>query len=122
MRRVVFVLVVACKIGAPGSATTTTSAAPTTRVVPPAKPGPATHVVELAPGSPTPIMRGPFVITTINPGGGLDLGMAKDPENESCAGVVWFEYSGGGAAVGEGEIMCARSNRSGTITHGFSGY
>jgi len=121
MRRFAFVLLVACKTGAPAPSTTT-SAPPTVRVVPPAKAGPETYVVELAPGSPTPIMRGPFVITTINPGGGLVLGMSKDSESGSCTNVVWFEYSGSGAAVGEGEILCARSDRSRTITHGFSGY
>ena len=110
------VLLVACK-SQPGA--TSISAPATTRVVPPAKSGPATHVVELAPGSATPIVRGPFEITTINPAGDLELGIAKD---ETCAGVVWFEYSGGGAAVGEGEILCARSGRDGKITQGFSGH
>jgi hypothetical protein len=111
-----FVLLVACK-SQPSA--TATSAPATARVVPPAKSGPATHVVELAPGSATPIVRGPFEITTINPAGDLELGIAKD---ETCAGVVWFAYSGGGAAVGEGEILCARSGRDTTVTQGFSGH
>ncbi|MDQ3334352.1 MAG: hypothetical protein M4D80_04260 [Myxococcota bacterium] len=117
MKRAWLLLLLACK-SQPG-VTTATSAAPTVRVVPPAKAGPATHVVELAPNSPTPIMRGPFEVTTINPAGDLELGIAKD---ESCAGVAWFVYSGGGAAVSEGEILCARSGRSRTITQGFSGH
>jgi hypothetical protein len=88
------------------------------RVLPPAKPGPATHVVTLAPGAPTPIVRGPFEITTINPAGDLELAIAS---GEACEGVVWFAYSGGGAAVGEGEILCARSRRSEPVVQGFSG-
>ena len=106
----------ACKAG--GGAAATPSAPATERALPPGKSGPATHVVTLAPGSPTPILRGPFEITAINPGGGLDLGIAK---GESCEGVVWFLYSGGGAAVGEGEILCARSGRTEPVTQGFSG-
>ena len=89
------------------------------RVLPPAKPGPATHVVTLAPDVPTPIVRGPFEITTINPAGDLELGIAS---GEACEGVVWFAYSGGGAAVGEGEILCARSRRSSPVVQGFSGH
>ncbi len=91
----------------------------TPRELPPARPGPATHVVTLEPFSPTPIVRGPFEITTINPAGALDLGISR---SASCEGVVWFSYSGGGAAVGDGEILCARSNRSSPITQGFSGH
>ena len=94
------------------------SAPATPRELPPARSGPATHVVTLAPGSPTPIVRGPFEITTINPAGDLELGISK---SESCEGVVWFAYSGGGAAVGEGEVLCARSHRSAHVTQGFSG-
>ena len=114
--RLLLVLLVAC-MSQPGAAPA--GAPATTRVVPPAKSGPATHVVDLAPGSPTPIMRGPFEITTINPAGDLELGIAKD---ETCAGVMWFAYSGGGAAVGEGEILCARSGRERPVAQGFSGH
>jgi len=120
-------LVGACKTGggapassgpgaASGSSSPGTPAAP--RVLPPAKPGPATHVVTLEPGVPMPIVRGPFEITTINPAGDLELGIASD---ETCTGVVWFAYSGGGAAVGEGQVLCARSGRSAPIVQGFSG-
>jgi hypothetical protein len=115
VKRALFVFLVACKSGG----VVAPSAPPTKRDVPPAKSGPATHVVELAPGSPTPIVRGPFEITTINPAGDLELGIAKD---ESCAGVAWFSYSGGGAAVADGEILCARSGRRATVTQGFSGH
>jgi hypothetical protein len=118
------VLAGACRAGGgapassgPGVASGATApAAP--RVLPPAKPGPATHVVTLEPGAPTPIVRGPFEITTINPAGDLELGIAS---GEACEGVVWFAYSGGGAAVGEGEILCARSGRSERVVQGFSG-
>ena len=72
----------------------------------------------LAPGSPTPILRGPFEITTINPAGDLQLGIAT---SASCDGVVWFHYSGGGAAVGDGEVLCARSSADEPVTQGFSG-
>src|SRR5215203_625797 len=82
--------------GASGASGATAPA--TSRVLPPGKPGPATHVVTLEPGAPTPIVRGPFEITTINPAGDLELGIAS---GEACEGVVWFAYSGGGAAVGE---------------------
>jgi len=94
-------------------------AAVTQRALPPARSGPATHVVTLAPGSPTPIVRGPFEITAINPAGDLELGIAK---SEACDGVVWFAYSGGGAAVGESEILCARSGRVAPVAQGFSGH
>jgi hypothetical protein len=118
VRRLVFIALVACKHGGGGAAAPSTAAA-THRELPPAKPGPATHVVTLAPGSPTPIVRGPFEITTINPAGDLQLGVAK---SESCEDVVWFSYSGGGAAVGDGEVLCARSSASESVTQGFSGH
>ena len=94
------------------------SAPLTARELPPAKTGPATHVVTLTPGSPTPVLRGPFEITAINPGSSLELAIATA---ETCAGAVWFAYSGGGAAVGDGEVLCARSHASEPVTHGFSG-
>lgn len=109
-------LAAACRAGAVAPAP---SAPATQRALPPAKAGPATHVVTLAPGSPTPIVRGPFEITTINPAGDLELGISR---SEACDGVVWFAYSGGGAAVAEGEILCARSGRSAPVTQGFSGH
>jgi hypothetical protein len=106
----------ACRAGAGAPAP---SAPVTQRALPPAKAGPATHVVTLAPGSPTPIVRGPFEITTIKPAGDLELGISR---SAACDGVVWFAYSGGGAAVAEGEILCARSGRSAPVTQGFSGH
>jgi hypothetical protein len=111
-------LLVACKASAPASAPVAPMPV-AQRALPPAKAGPATHVIPLAPHTPTPIMRGPFEIITINPGGALVLGIAKDA---TCANVVWFSYSGGGAAVGEGEVLCARSSDGETVTHGFSGH
>jgi hypothetical protein len=115
---VFIVFLVACKHGGGASAPSTTTAA-AQRELPPAKPGPATHVVTLAWTKATPIMRGPFEITTINPGGNLELGISASP---SCDGVVWFRYSGGGAAVGDGEVLCARSYSPDPITQGFSGH
>ena len=120
MRRLVFIALIACKHAGGAPATSTTTAAPATqRELPAAKAGPATHVVTLAPGSPTPIMRGPFEITTINPAGDLQLGIST---STSCDGVVWFSYSGGGAAVGDGEVLCARSSANEPVTQGFSGH
>ncbi len=111
------VLVAACS---PRGATVAAPTAPATpRELPPAKTGPATHVVTLVPSSPTPIVRGPFEITTINPGGSLELGVST---SETCTEVVWFSYSGGGAAVADGEVLCARSHASEPVTHGFSGH
>lgn len=118
MKRCLLLLLVACKSSP--SATAPSAPEPVAkRALPPAKSGPATHVVTLAPNTPTPIMRGPFEITTINPGGDLVLGIAKD---ETCTDAAYFAYSGGGAAVGEGEVLCARSSRSAPATHGFSGH
>jgi hypothetical protein len=119
--RFAFIALVACKIAGPGRDTggAPLHAPATPRELAPAKPGPATHVVTLTPGSPTPILRGPFEVTTINPGGDLVLAISK---TESCADVVWFVYSGGGAAVGDGEVMCARSSASEPLTQGFSGH
>jgi hypothetical protein len=118
VRRLVFIALVACKHGG-GAASTPVATPATQRELPPAKSGPATHVVTLAPGSPTPILRGPFEITTINPAGDLQLGIAT---STSCDGVAWFSYSGGGAAVGDGEVLCARSSASEPVTQGFSGH
>ena len=87
---------------------------------PAAASGPATFVVLLAGGVPTPVLRGPFVITSINPGGSLELGLSSE---ESCTPVTdWFSYSGGGAAVAAGQILCARSSSADEVRHGFSGH
>lgn len=119
--RLAFIALVACRIAGPGRDTggAPVSAPATPRELAPAKPGPATHVVTLAPGSPTPILRGPFEITTINPGADLVLAISK---TESCDRVTWFSYSGGGAAVADGEVLCARSSASEPLTQGFSGH
>src|SRR5690242_7997850 len=90
--RMLFVVVVAA-CHPPHVGPTPAPNAPTTaRELPPPKAGPATHTVVLAPGSPTPIMRGPFEITSINPGGSLELSVGT---SDACAGAVWFAYSGG---------------------------
>ena len=80
-------------------------------------PGPGTAVATLAPGAATPVVTGPMLITAINPGGSLSLAVA-----ERCDGdVTWFSYSGGGLAVGAGQVLCARNDGPSQRTHGFSG-
>ena len=81
--------------------------------------GPATAVVSLAPHVPTAVARGPFLVTTINPGGDLALGLATRACDEP--GLLWFGYSGSGVAVGDGQILCARSGRSEPGVQAFSG-
>jgi len=79
-------------------------------------PGFGTVVATLAPNTPTPIVTGPMLISAINPGGSLTLAVGA-----SCTGeLVWFDYSGGGVAVGAGQVLCARSEGR-QRTHGFSG-
>src|SRR5258705_1506426 len=74
------------------------------RVAPAAATGPATFVVTLAPGEATAVLRGPFVVRTINPGSVLELGVTS---GANCGAVeAWFTYSGGGAAAAAGEILC----------------
>ena len=77
------------------------------------------YVVKTAEATVSGGERGPFEITMINPGGEIELGIST---SEACDGVAWFSYSGGGAAVGEGEILCARSSRDAPVTQGFSGH
>lgn len=80
--------------------------------------GPATAVVVLQPGVATPVLDGPFLVTTINPGSSMELAVAR---SHACDGAVWFAYSGGGVAVGKGQTLCARSGADGPRTNGFSG-
>jgi hypothetical protein len=81
--------------------------------------GPGTIVVTLAPNAPTKIVDGPFAVSSINPGSRLVLAMGST----TCSGqLVWFEYSGGGVAVGAGQTLCARSSAHEPTTHGFSGH
>jgi hypothetical protein len=82
--------------------------------------GGCTLVVAIAPSVTTPIVVGPFAVTSINPGGDLELAVAADP---ACAdvGAGWFEYSGGGVRVGDGQILCARSSAGSVTNQGFSG-
>jgi len=80
-------------------------------------PGPGTATATLAPGTPTPVVTGPMVIIAINPGGNLSLAVAA-----SCTGeLTWFGYSGGGVAVGAGQVLCVRNDGLRERTHGFSG-
>ena len=82
--------------------------------------GPATAVVILPSRTPTAVLAGPFLVTAINPGGQLELSIAKD---SACTDrALWFEYSGGGVAVAAGEVLCARHYVNGVpVVEGFSG-
>ncbi|HEY3808229.1 MAG TPA: hypothetical protein VGL61_36870 [Kofleriaceae bacterium] len=81
--------------------------------------GPGTIVVTLAPTTPTKIVEGPFAVSSINPGSRLALAMGSN----GCSGeLAWFEYSGGGVAVGAGQTLCARSAAREPVTQGFSGH
>jgi len=80
-----------------------------------------TVVIAISPGVATPVVAGPFVVTSINPGGDLELAISADTR---CAdvGTGWFEYSGGGAKVGSNQMLCARSKAAAVRNHGFSGH
>jgi hypothetical protein len=82
--------------------------------------GPGTVVVRLSPNQPIAILAGPFEVRTINPGGNLSMAIAPD---RRCAdpSLPWFSYSGGGVAVGAGQVLCVRSSSASAVTHGFSG-
>jgi hypothetical protein len=70
--------------------------------------------------TPTAVLAGPFLVDAINPGGELELSIAKDSACTSRA--LWFQYSGGGVAVGAGEVLCARHYVNGEpVVEGFSG-
>jgi len=106
----------ACRAHAPAPPASSAGPPPAVTTVAVTLPaGPGTAVVTLAPDSVTPVVTGPMLITAINPGGNLSLAVAA-----SCTGeLVWFEYSGGGVAVGRGQVLCARTHSQ--RTHGFSG-
>jgi hypothetical protein len=79
--------------------------------------GPGTIVITLAPSTPTKIVDGPFVVSSINPGRALVLAIGA-----ACSGdLAWFDYSGGGVTVGAGQTLCAKSVAREPVTHGFSG-
>jgi hypothetical protein len=117
-----------CAAGAAAAA-----GAPATRATPvptspaePAHPGEScavgcTLVVSVPPGVATPIVTGPFAITTINPGGDLDLALSTDGAC-GAVGAGWFDYSGGGVSVGSDQTLCVRSSAGEPRTHGFSGH
>lgn len=121
-RACALVVVAACHPAAAPAAASAgpAQAAPPTAVAPLA-PGPGTAVVTLAPDVPTPVLDGPFLVTTINPGSSMDLAVAS---SHDCgdAKLAWFAYSGGGVAVGRGQTLCARSQARGPRTNGFSGH
>lgn len=83
-------------------------------------PGPATAVVRLTPDLPTAVLAGPFEVFTVNPGGSLAMALASGPRCDD-ASLAWFSYSGGGVAVGSGQVLCVRSHAASAVTHGFSG-
>jgi hypothetical protein len=96
-----------------------TSPAPSTSTAAPAITY-GTAVAVLAAGTPVSVLAGPFAVTAINPGSNLLLGLST---TGACdASVVWFSYSGGGVAVGDGETLCARSTVQAPVPHGFSGH
>ncbi|HUQ05969.1 MAG TPA: hypothetical protein VM261_25880 [Kofleriaceae bacterium] len=110
---IVFTALAACTAAPVASPTTPPASTP-------ARSEPATHVVALEPLVATPVMKGPFIILTINPGSDLQLGISK---LGSCDdNVAWFIYSGGGAAVAAGDTLCAVSRAEEPVTHGFSGH
>ena len=66
-----------------------------------------TIVVTVAPNTPTPVVDGPFAISSKNPGRELM--------------PAWFSYSGRGIVTGAGQSLCARSVDPAPATHGFCG-
>jgi hypothetical protein len=112
--RLAFAVLAACAHATPVTATAT-AAGPD---VPYAPPGPGTAVVTLPAHVATAVVDGPFSISTINPGGSLELAVA--PTHDCTTALTWFSYSGGGVAVNKGQTLCARS--SSTTTNGFSGH
>jgi hypothetical protein len=92
---------------------------PAVSVVRPLPIGPASAVVTLELDVATAVAWGPFLITSINPGSELRLGLAERACDEP--GLVWFLYSGGGVAVGAGQLLCARSFGGRSTPQAFSG-
>jgi hypothetical protein len=104
---------------APGGAPSTTPGTVASGRAPDAVSGPATFVVTLEQEVATPVLRGPFMVTSINPGTQLELGLVA---GESCEQVqAWFDYSGGGVGVAAGQVLCVRSSHYGAENHGVSG-
>ena len=112
MRRVCFVIFVACSH--PG--------ATTPEVAVPTGPAPApiravdTRVVELVAHQATPLLVGPWLVTSVNPGG---VEMMISPAGR-CDDALWFDYSGSGVAVPAAETLCVRSSHRHIV--GFSGH
>jgi hypothetical protein len=80
---------------------------------------PVARVVALEPAARTAIVAGPVFMSSINPGGDLELALVP---GDTCGGdEVWFAYSGGGVAVPAGQILCARSRAGERRVHAFSG-
>lgn len=104
------VLVAACP--APSESTQTT---PVAAVVT----SPVAKVLTLEPGARTAIVAGPLYISSINPGGDMELALVQ---GDTCGGnEIWFSYSGGGIAVPSGQTLCARSLASAARVQAFSG-
>jgi len=115
--KVALLALAACASRAPAPPPVTGPSPPVTTQAVTLPPGPGTAVATLAPGAATPVVTGPMVIIAINPGGNLSLAVAA-----SCTGeLTWFSYSGGGVAVGAGQVLCARNEAPRERTHGFSG-
>jgi hypothetical protein len=80
---------------------------------------PVARVLTLEPGARTAIFAGPLYVSSVNPGGDLELALVS---GDTCGGnEVWFTYVGGGVAVPTGQTLCARSNASVARTQAFSG-
>lgn len=75
-----------------------------------------TRVLEMDLGDVTAVLVGPWLVTTINPGG-VDLMISP---NKHCDDGLWFDYTGGGVAVPDGEALCARAHAHRTVA--FSGH
>jgi hypothetical protein len=115
MVRIVLVLsaaAVATACPAPSESTQTT---PVAAVVT----SPIAKVLTLEPGARTAIVAGPLYISSINPGGDMELALVQ---GDTCGGnETWFAYSGGGVAVPSGQTLCARSLASEARVQAFSG-
>jgi len=80
---------------------------------------PYARVVTLEPAARTAIIAGPAFVSSVNPGGDLELALVT---GDTCGGdETWFSYSGGGVAVPAGQILCARSRADVRRVHAFSG-
>lgn len=80
---------------------------------------PVAKVLTLEPGARTAIVAGPLYVSSINPGGDMELALVV---GDTCGGnETWFAYSGGGVAVPSGQTLCARSLASERRVQAFSG-